>query len=143
MHLMAVVCNEPRYNRKLIFVCRMYYKALHSWFWLTSLQRAPQLRLLTLQSSPLYPPLFTYKRLCQTLCERRLVPTHAFTLGVLSRLTVAATAEKDWPRVVSYAERALVRMRELRGVTTTSGPLPQVAYMATISTDSTRATAVS
>lgn len=46
----------------------------------------------------------------QDLCERRLVPTHAFTLGVLCRLTVGAAVEARWAEAADHARRALACM---------------------------------
>lgn len=61
-----------------------------------------------------HPTLAYLKFTRQILCDRRLVPTHAFTLGVLCRLVLGAAADEDWPATASYAERALSCMQGLR-----------------------------
>lgn len=50
----------------------------------------------------------------KSLCERRLVATHSFSLGVLSRLVLGAAADRDWPAVVDCARRTLACIRGVR-----------------------------
>ncbi|CAN0073407.1 unnamed protein product [Scytosiphon promiscuus] len=49
----------------------------------------------------------------QAICDRRLAPHHAFSLGVHSRLSLAAAVAQDWPATVTHAERALACMQGL------------------------------
>lgn len=89
------------------------------------------------------------------LCERRLVSTHAFTLGVLCRLVVAAAVDQDWTAVAGCAESALLCVQGLRkGVMNTCSVArggrgegrvcaPPTAVVVCANEDPTQATAVS
>lgn len=57
----------------------------------------------------------------QVLCEKRLAPCNAFSLGVHCRLTLAAAADSDWWATAAHAERALSCMQGLLAATGVGG----------------------